>query len=50
MNSRTCAKLTPLQLIKVQHENEENWFKGRQGLIEKQKARKEGQKKLDEVL
>jgi len=38
------------KLIKVQHENEGNWFKGRQGLIEKQKARKEGQKKLDEVL
>jgi len=37
-------------MIKLQHENEQNWFKGRQALIEKQMARKEGQKKLDEVL
>lgn len=37
-------------MIKVQHENEEAWWKGRQALIEKQKSRKEGQKKLDEVL
>jgi hypothetical protein len=37
-------------MIKVQHEHEEQWWKGREALIEKQKARKEGQKKLDDVL
>jgi len=37
-------------MIKVQQDNEEQWWKGRQDLIEKQKTRKEGQKKLDEVL
>jgi len=38
------------RMITVQHEHEDQWWKGRQALIEKQKARKEGQKKLDEVL
>jgi len=38
------------QMIKVQHEHEEQWWKGREALIEKQKSRKEGQKKLDDVL
>lgn len=37
-------------MIKVQHEHEEQWWKGREALIEKQKARKEGQKKLNDVL
>jgi L-rhamnose mutarotase len=37
-------------MIKIQQENEEQWWKGRQDLMEKQKVRKEGQKKLDEVL
>jgi len=37
-------------MIKVQHEHEEQWFNGRKALIEKQKGREEGQKKLDEVL
>lgn len=37
-------------MIRVQNEHEAQWFKGREALIEKQKARKEGQKKLDEVL
>jgi hypothetical protein len=37
-------------MIKIQHEHEEQWFNGRKALIEKQKAREEGQKKLDEVL
>jgi len=37
-------------MIKVQHEHEVQWWKGRQDFIEKQKARKENQKKLDEVL
>ncbi|KAF4621543.1 hypothetical protein G7Y89_g14530 [Cudoniella acicularis] len=38
------------RMIKVQHEHEEQWWKGREALIERQKERKEGQKKLDEVL
>ncbi|KAH8592445.1 hypothetical protein B0O99DRAFT_629756 [Bisporella sp. PMI_857] len=37
-------------MIKSQHEHEQQWWKARQELIEKQKARTEGQKKLDEVL
>jgi hypothetical protein len=37
-------------MIKVQHEHEEQWWQGRKALIERQAARKEGQKKLDEVL
>jgi hypothetical protein len=37
-------------MIKVQHEHEEQWWEGRKALIERQKARKEGQKKLDDVL
>jgi hypothetical protein len=39
-----------LQMMKVQREHEEQWWSGREMLIEKQKARKEGQKKLDDVL
>ncbi|KAH8663005.1 hypothetical protein BGZ60DRAFT_79185 [Tricladium varicosporioides] len=38
------------RMIKVQHEHEEQWWNGREALIERQKARKEGQRKLDEVL
>ncbi|PMD55787.1 uncharacterized protein K444DRAFT_536848 [Hyaloscypha bicolor E] len=38
------------RMIKVQHEHEEQWWEGRKALIERQKARKEGQKKLDDVL
>ncbi|RFU27589.1 hypothetical protein B7463_g8764, partial [Scytalidium lignicola] len=38
------------KMIKVQHEHEEQWWKSREALIERQKQRKEGQKKLDEVL
>jgi hypothetical protein len=37
-------------MIKVHHEHEEQWWEGRKALIERQKARKEGQKKLDDVL
>jgi L-rhamnose mutarotase len=37
-------------MIKVQHEHEQQWWEGRKALIERQKARKEGQKKLDDVL
>ncbi|TAQ90584.1 hypothetical protein B7494_g1111 [Chlorociboria aeruginascens] len=37
-------------MIKVQHDHEEQWWKGREALVEKQKAREEGQKKLDAVL
>ncbi|PBP26895.1 hypothetical protein BUE80_DR002217 [Diplocarpon rosae] len=38
------------RMIKVQREHEEQWWNGREILIEKQKARKENQKKLDDVL
>ncbi|CZT48262.1 uncharacterized protein RSE6_08935 [Rhynchosporium secalis] len=38
------------RMMKVQREHEEQWWNGRKMLIEKQKARKEGQKKLDDVL
>ncbi|KAH9212632.1 hypothetical protein DL95DRAFT_447543 [Leptodontidium sp. 2 PMI_412] len=38
------------KMMKVQREHEEQWWNGREILIEKQKARKEGQKKLDDVL
>jgi hypothetical protein len=37
-------------MIKVQHEHEEQWWKGRESLKQTQEARKDGQKKLDEVL
>lgn len=37
-------------MIKVQHEHEEQWWNGRKALVEKQEARKEGKKRLDEVL
>lgn len=37
-------------MIKIQHEHEEQWWNGRVALIERQRARKEGQKKLDDVL
>ena len=39
-----------LKMIQNQHEHEELWFKGREALIERQNARKDGQKKLDDVL
>ncbi|KAH8808544.1 hypothetical protein F5884DRAFT_792569 [Xylogone sp. PMI_703] len=38
------------KMIKVQHEHEEQWWRSREALIERQKQRKEGQKKLEEVL
>ncbi|KAE8453778.1 hypothetical protein EG329_009290 [Mollisiaceae sp. DMI_Dod_QoI] len=38
------------RMIKSQNDNEQQWFKGREALIERQKKRQEGQKKLDEVL
>ncbi|ESZ96292.1 hypothetical protein SBOR_3347 [Sclerotinia borealis F-4128] len=38
------------KMIKVQHEHEEQWWRGREALIEKQAAREKGQKKLEEVL
>jgi hypothetical protein len=37
-------------MIKNQHEHEEMWFRNREALIEKQAAREEGQRKLDDVL
>jgi hypothetical protein len=37
-------------MMKVQHEHEEQWWNGRKALIERLAARKEGKKKLDEVL
>ncbi|KAI0999547.1 hypothetical protein K3495_g8650 [Podosphaera aphanis] len=38
------------RMMKLQHEHEEQWWRGRLALMEKLKAREEGQKKLDEVL
>jgi hypothetical protein len=38
------------QMIKVQHEHEEQWWAGRQDLLRRQSTRKESQRKLDEVL
>jgi hypothetical protein len=47
----SCMSISHIfQMIKIQHEHEEQWWNGREQLIEKQKARKAGQKKLDEVL
>lgn len=37
-------------MIDVSHEHERQWWAGREALIEKQKARVDGQKKLDDVL
>jgi Protein of unknown function (DUF2458) len=48
--SSANSPLIVLQMIKIQHEHEEQWWKGREELIERQKARQEGQKKLDDVL
>jgi len=38
------------RMIKIQHEHEEQWWNGRKALIERQEARLDGQKKLDDVL
>lgn len=38
------------RMIRVQHEHEQQWWDGRQALLQKQKGREEGRKKLDEVL
>ncbi|RDW66473.1 hypothetical protein BP6252_10108 [Coleophoma cylindrospora] len=38
------------KMIQVQHEHEMQWWNGRQALIERQKAREESQRKLDDVL
>ncbi|KAK0104570.1 hypothetical protein ONS95_004856 [Cadophora gregata] len=38
------------KMMKNQRDHEEEWWNGRQNLVEKQKARKEGQQKLDDVL
>jgi len=37
-------------MIKTQREHEEQWWNGRQALIEKQSNRKEGREKLASVL
>jgi len=37
-------------MIQIHHEHEEQWWKGREALIEKQQARIEGQKKLEDIL
>lgn len=38
------------RMIRVQHEHEQQWWDGRQALLQKQDGREEGRKKLDEVL
>jgi len=38
------------RMIRVQHEHEQQWWDGRQALLQKQEGREEGRKKLDEVL
>ncbi|GAD93734.1 conserved hypothetical protein [Paecilomyces variotii No. 5] len=52
---RTVSQNEALQskirrLIRSQHEHEKQWWSGREALLEKQKARGEKKKKLDEVL
>lgn len=52
---RTVSQNEALQskirrLIRSQHDHEKQWWKGREALIAKQKARVEKKKKLDEVL
>ncbi|PVH87261.1 hypothetical protein DL98DRAFT_270015 [Cadophora sp. DSE1049] len=52
---RTVAKHESIlndirKMMKNQRDHEEEWWNGRQILIEKQRARKEGQQKLDDVL
>ncbi|KAL1861918.1 hypothetical protein Plec18170_000742 [Paecilomyces lecythidis] len=52
---RTVSQNEALQskirrLIRSQHEHEKQWWNGREALVEKQKARGEKKKKLDEVL
>lgn len=37
-------------MVVLSHEHEAQWWAGRQALIEKQKARVDGQKRLDDVL
>lgn len=37
-------------LIQRQHDHEKQWWRGRVALVEKQKARAEKKKELDEVL
>lgn len=38
------------RMIRVQHAHEQQWWDGRQALLQKQEGREEGRKKLDEVL
>jgi len=52
---KTVARSDAIQmrirkLIQVQHEHEKQWWEGRKALVERQSARAEGQKKLDDVL
>jgi hypothetical protein len=37
-------------MMKVQHEHEEQWWKAREALVQKQKDRIQGQKAIDDVL
>lgn len=37
-------------LIRTQHQHERQWWSGRESLLQKQKGREEGRKKLDDVL
>jgi hypothetical protein len=38
------------RLIRSQHDHERQWWRGREALLEKQKARVEKKRQLDEVL
>ncbi|KAF2458059.1 hypothetical protein BDY21DRAFT_264856, partial [Lineolata rhizophorae] len=38
------------KMIAEQHRNEREWWEGREALIQKQRARQEGSKKIDDVL
>lgn len=42
--------LNHVKLIRVQHRHEEEWWAGRNGLLTRLADRKEGKKKLDDVL
>ncbi|KAI9757289.1 MAG: methylglyoxal reductase (NADPH-dependent) gre2 [Chaenotheca gracillima] len=49
--SRSDAIMARIRkMINVQHEHEKQWWAGRQDLIQRQKARVEGRKKLEDVL
>ncbi|KAI9804839.1 MAG: hypothetical protein M1825_001207 [Sarcosagium campestre] len=49
--ARTDASIVQIRkMVQVQHQHEQQWWEGRQALLNKQRARLDGKKRLDDVL